>query len=77
MTTQEPTRTGVAAWSELMDPERCAPAHMRNEKTGQASSAAPERSKPGAVFKSAGVAVSLPRPALLDGPELFEGSAND
>lgn len=70
-------RTAAAglAWASLMDPAYRLQASATTT-TEQASSAAPG-SEQGAVFKSAGVAVSLPRPALLDEPDHFEGSSHD
>lgn len=73
-----PRRTAPAlghAWESLMDPAYRVQASATTT-TEQASSAAPG-SEQGAVFKSAGVAVSLPRPALLDEPDLLEGSSHD
>lgn len=74
----KPHRTAPAvghAWESLMDPAYWVRASAATA-TEQASSAAPG-SEQGAVFKSAGVAVSLPRPALLDEPDYLEGSSHD
>lgn len=64
------------AWESLMDPAYRLQASATTTTTEQASSAAPG-SEQGAVFKSAGVAVSLPRLALLDEPDQLEGSSHD
>lgn len=64
------------AWESLMDPAYRVQASATTT-TEQASSAAPG-SEQGAVFKSAGVAVSLPRPIfLMDEPDQLEGSGHE